>query len=123
MLPVYKGNGVADVYLRLSLGYPSQIYLFDKIIWTINGREFVQNKNTTKDFGYIVVRDLAVPTNFNIEAFLYGIPAIYAKNNNNELQFHDSYSYSTSILGYDQWLKARQSLVDILLRSLRYYHL
>lgn len=117
MLPVYKENGVADVYIRLSLGYPSQIYLFDKIIWTINGREFVQNKNTTKDFGYIVLRDLVVPTDFNIEAFLYGIPAIYAKNNDNALQFHDSYSYSTSILGYDQWLKARQSLINILLKE------
>lgn len=117
MLPVYKENGVADVYIRLSLGYPSQIYLFDKIIWSINGKEFVQNKNTAKDFGYIVARDVVVPTDFNIEAFLYGIPAIYAKTNNNELQFHDSYSYSTSILGYDQWLKARQSLINILLKE------
>jgi hypothetical protein len=117
MLPVYKENGVVDVYIRLSLGYPSQIYLFDKIIWSINGKEFVQNKNTAKDFGYIVARDVVVPTDFNIEAFLYGIPAIYAKTNNNELQFHDSYSYSTSILGYDQWLKARQSLINILLKE------
>lgn len=117
ILPVYKESGVADVYIRLSLGYPSQIYLFDKIIWSINGKEFVQNKNTTKDFGYIVLRDLVVPTDFRIEAFLYGIPAIYAKNNDNSLRFHKNYRYSTSLLSYDLWLKARQSLVDILLTT------
>lgn len=115
LLPVYKENGVADIYIRLSLGYPSQIYLFDKIIWNINGREFIQNKNTTKDFGYIVVRNIAVPTDaFNVEAFLYGIPAIYAKDNNNELQFHDRYQYSTSLFSYEGWLRAKQSLVDLL---------
>lgn len=114
-LPVYKENGLADIYVRLSLGWPAQMYLFDKIIWTINDKEIVQNKNTSKDFGYIVVKDVPTPyTNFSISAFLYGIPSIFAKATSNETVFYDSYSYTTNVLSYEGWLNNRTSLYKIL---------
>lgn len=115
ILPVYKTNSSVDVYLRVSLAYPSQIYLFEKIIWTINGIEIVHNKNTTKDFGYLVLENVPAPyINFSITASIYGIPAIFAKVNVNEVVFYDSYSYTTNILSYSDWLVNRESLYRIL---------
>lgn len=114
-LPVYREDGLVDVYIRLDLGWPAQIYLFDKIIWTINGVETVQNKNTSKDFGYFVVRSVPAPyKNFNITADLYGIPSIFAKTASSELVFYGGYNYTTNILSYEGWLLNRESLYGIL---------
>ena len=115
ILPVYKDNGTADVYIRVSLAFPSQVPLFDKIIWNINNREIVQDKNTSKDFGYIIVKDVAVPyTNFSVSTLLYGRPSIYSNANLDELTLHAEYSHTTTIYTYEQFLTLRESGLQII---------
>lgn len=120
ILPVYgkdnRRNGLVDVYIRVSLGHPSQILLFEKIIWTVNGISIVHDKNTTKDFGYLLIRNVTTPAiNFNVSAAIYGIPAIFSRNAKVfEQVFYNSFSYITNILDYEDWLLNKESLVKIL---------
>jgi len=108
ILPVYDKQGKADVYIRLGLGFPEQVYLFEKIIWTINGVELIQDKNTSKDFGYVVVPNVEVPyIDFSVSAELYGYPSIFSNEDVNELSFLDTYSFTRQILSYEEQLAVK----------------
>ena len=110
ILPVYDRQGKADIHIRLRLGFPDQLCLFEKIIWTINGVETVQNKNTTKDFGYIAIPSVVVPyTDFSVTAELYGNPSIFSTSTINELTFFDAYTYTRNIRTYEEQLEIRET--------------
>ena len=118
VLPVYDTTGKADIRIRLSLGFPEQIYLFDKIIWTINGVEIIQNKNTAKDFGYITIPNITVPyANFSIIAELYGYPSIFSTSTLNELRFYRRYNYTLNIKSSEEQLAIKENTERILSQS------
>lgn len=99
-------TGSASLYLRLSLDTPKQILFFEKIVWNVNGQTFIQDKNTSKDFGTIKIDSIATSTNIDeptiISASLYGIPAIFANDiGNNALTFYDTYESIEYILDKD----------------------
>jgi hypothetical protein len=119
VLPVYSknANGKADIRIRLSLGFPNQLYLFEKIIWTINGVEIVHNKNTVKDFGFITVPNITVPyANLSITAALYGYPNRFSSSTITELTLNNRYSYTLNILSYEEQQQIRQDTELILSR-------
>ena len=117
VLPVYNKDlaGTADIRIRLSLGFPEQIYLFDKIIWTINGVESVQNKNTVKDFGYINIPNVTVPyIGLSITAKLYGYPNIFSTSAIDELRLYEVYNYTVNIKSYEQQLAIKEETEQVL---------
>ncbi len=99
-------TGEASLYLRLSLDTPKQILYFEKIVWDIDGQIFIQDKNTSKDFGTLKVDNIATATTLDtpvtISATLYGIPAIFANDiGNNALTFYNTYQSVEYILDKD----------------------
>lgn len=101
-------SGTAKLKLRVSLDIPSKIYYFEKLIWTVNGKEIIQNKNTSKNFGYLEIDGFAVPSSADVSVDIFGIPAIYAADANNyELSYYDTFAYKKDILS-----KADQQRLD-----------
>lgn len=101
--PIYKqGTAVADIVIRLDIGLSNQIFAFEKIVWTINNTKIVQDKQTTKHFGYLTLKDVALPyIDFSISADLYGIPAVYSLNNVYNLKYIDTFDYTLNIVDFD----------------------
>lgn len=101
-------SGTATLKLRVSLERPSYIYFFEKLIWNINGVEIIQDKNTTKDFGYLNISNFPIPNTVQVSVQIYGIPAIYAEEANNyNLTFYDEFAYTKQILS-----RADQEAID-----------
>ena len=103
--PLYRDvdSAVVDIVIRLDIGFPKQILAFEKIIWTINGERIVQDKQTSKHFGYLTVKNVGVPyTNFSINADLYGIPAVYSQGTSSSfnLTYLKTYNYELNINDY-----------------------
>lgn len=92
-------SGTATLKLRLSLDVPDQIYYFEKLIWSINGVEIVQDKNTSRNFGYLDINNFPVPSFADIRVQIFGIPAIFSDEPNNyNLVYYDEFYYPKQIL-------------------------
>lgn len=106
--PVYNDNLTADLHINLALSTPKQLYLFEKIIWEINGERIFHDRNTSKDFGYIVLRNVQAPNigsrdikSVSIVADLYGRPNVFSGGTNKELVFNRSFSFTYSLVSAD----------------------
>lgn len=97
-------EGYASLTLRLSLDRPKDILLFEKIVWNINGTIIIQDKNTSKEFGYLNIPNIVTPVyDYSITATLYGIPAIYLLDGGNtKLTYYGEYQTSLFILDKDE---------------------
>lgn len=100
-------TGYATVYLRLTLGIKSKhILYFEKIVWKINDKVIVTDKNTTERFGTLTLHNIpteAIPSSpLLVTAEIYGMPHIYADiENYNLLILYDSYEREVFVIDKD----------------------
>lgn len=95
ILPEYTNEGFVNLQLRTSLFTTKEILLYDKLIWYINDRRIIQDKNSSENFGHLTIENFSVDTELNITVELYGLSQ--SSSTDTEVIFYDSFTYSTFI--------------------------
>lgn len=96
VMPIYTENGYADLYLRVEVGTSKEIFQYEKLIWRVNNKRIIQDKNVSENFGKLTVPFFATNQQLDISVDLYGYSENSTQNSNQILKYL-TFNYKTFI--------------------------